>query len=73
ISVKDTGVGIDEKYHNAIFDRFGQVYSESSEEFGGSGLGLTLTRNLINLHGGEISVVSEKGKGSEFIIILPIQ
>ena len=73
ISVKDTGVGIDEKYHNTIFDRFSQVYSESSEEFGGSGLGLTLTRNLINLHGGEISVVSEKGKGSEFIIILPIQ
>ena len=73
ISVKDTGVGIDEKYHNAIFDRFGQVYGESSDELGGSGLGLTLTRNLINLHGGEISVISEKGKGSEFIIILPIK
>ena len=73
ISVKDTGLGIDGKYHDSIFDRFGQVYSESSEEFGGSGLGLTLTKNLINLHGGEISVVSEKGKGSEFIIILPIQ
>lgn len=73
ISVKDTGLGIDEKYHDSIFDRFGQVYNESSEEFGGSGLGLTLTKNLINLHGGEISVVSEKGKGSEFIIILPIQ
>ena len=57
----------------SIFDRFGQVYDVSSEEFGGSGLGLTLTKNLINLHGGEISVVSEKGKGSEFIIILPIQ
>ncbi|CAM2077489.1 MAG: sensor histidine kinase [uncultured Clostridium sp.] len=73
ISVKDTGIGIDSKYYNSIFDRFGQVYSEASEEFGGSGLGLTLTKNLINLHGGEISVVSEKGKGSEFIIILPIQ
>lgn len=73
ISVKDTGLGIDEKYHDSIFDRFGQVHSEEPEEFGGSGLGLTLTKNLINLHGGEISVVSEKGKGSEFIIILPIQ
>ena len=73
IGVKDTGVGIDEKYHNNIFDRFGQVYSVSSETFGGSGLGLTLTKNLINLHGGEISVISEIGKGSEFIIILPIQ
>ena len=73
ISVKDTGLGIDEKYHNSIFDRFGQVNSDEPEELGGSGLGLTLTKNLINLHDGEISVVSEKGKGSEFIIILPIQ
>lgn len=73
ITVKDTGVGIDEKYHKSIFDRFGQVYNSVSEEFGGSGLGLTLTKNLINLHGGEIKVVSEKGKGSEFIIILPIE
>ena len=73
ISVLDTGIGIDEKYHNSIFDRFGQVNSDEPEELGGSGLGLTLTKNLINLHDGEISVVSEKGKGSEFIIILPIQ
>lgn len=72
ISVKDTGIGIDEKYHESIFDRFGQVYNSSSEEFGGSGLGLTLTKNLINLHGGNIKVVSEVGKGSEFIILLPI-
>ena len=72
ISVKDTGIGIDNKYHKSIFDRFGQVYNEASEEFGGSGLGLTLTKNLIKLHGGEISVTSEKGKGSEFIIFLPI-
>lgn len=73
ISVKDTGVGIDEKHHKSIFDRFGQVYDVSSEEFGGSGLGLTLTRNLINLHGGEIKVFSKAGEGSEFIILLPIK
>ena len=72
ISVKDTGIGIEEKYCEGIFDRFGQVYNEVSEELGGSGLGLTLTKNLINLHNGEISVISEKNKGSEFIIILPI-
>lgn len=72
ISVKDTGIGIDEKYHDSIFDRFGQVYNNSSEEFGGSGLGLTLTKNLINLHGGDIKVISKVGEGSEFIIILPI-
>ena len=71
ISVRDTGVGIDEKYHKSIFNRFGQVYDDSSEKFGGSGLGLTLTKNLINLHGGEINVVSKVGEGSEFIILLP--
>lgn len=73
ISVKDTGVGIDEKHHKSIFDRFGQVYDVVSEEFGGSGLGLTLTRNLINLHGGDIKVFSKVGEGSEFIILLPIE
>ncbi len=73
IGIKDTGVGIDKKYHDSIFDRFGQVYNGESEGFGGSGLGLTLTKNLITLHGGEISVISEKGEGSEFIIMLPIQ
>lgn len=73
ISVKDTGVGIDEKHHKSIFDRFGQVYDVASEEFGGSGLGLTLTRNLINLHGGDIKVFSKVGEGSEFIILLPIE
>ena len=72
ISVKDTGVGIDPEFHKSIFNRFSQFYNEVSEEFGGSGLGLTLTKNLVNLHGGEISVVSEKGMGSEFIILLPI-
>ncbi len=73
ISVKDTGVGIDKGYHKAIFDRFGQAYNNVSEEFGGSGLGLTLTKQLVLLHKGEIFVKSEVNKGSEFIIILPVK
>ena len=73
ISVKDTGVGIDKKYHQAIFDRFGQAYNQVSEEFGGSGLGLTLTKQLVTLHNGRIYVQSEVGEGSEFVIILPIK
>lgn len=72
IRVKDTGIGMDSKYFNKIFDRFGQIDQEESREFKGSGLGLTLTKNLINLHGGDITVISEKGIGSEFIITLPI-
>ncbi|MBE6054377.1 MAG: histidine kinase [Clostridium sartagoforme] len=71
ISIKDTGVGIDEKYHEAIFDRFSQAYNDISEEFGGSGLGLTLTKQLVTLHKGKIFVKSEIDKGSEFIMILP--
>lgn len=73
ISVKDNGIGIDHKYHESIFDRFSQEYSDISEEYGGNGLGLTLSRQLIELHGGSIWVESEKGKGSEFIIKLPVK
>lgn len=73
ISVKDSGIGIEPKYHKSIFDRFSQAYSDTSEEYGGSGLGLTLSKQLIELHGGEIWVESNYGEGSEFIIILPIK
>lgn len=73
ISVKDTGIGIDRKYHEAIFDRFGQAYDNASEEYGGSGLGLTLTKQLVTLHHGRIYVESEVNNGSKFIIILPVK
>ena len=73
ISVKDTGIGIDKKYHKTIFDRFSQAYDNISEENGGSGLGLTLTKQLVKLHKGEIYLKSELNKGSEFIIILPVK
>ncbi len=72
ISVLDTGVGIDEKHHKIIFDRFSQVVDLNNEVKGGSGLGLTITNHIVKLHNGEIYVESELGKGSEFIIILPI-
>ncbi|MFY9533245.1 ATP-binding protein, partial [Clostridium sp.] len=72
IIVKDNGIGISEENQKKIFDRFNQVVDENSEEKGGSGLGLTITKQLIILHGGEIYVNSEVGSGSEFIIILPV-
>ena len=71
IIVKDNGIGISEENQKIIFDRFNQVVDESSEQKGGSGLGLTITKQLITLHNGEIYVESEVGVGSEFIIILP--
>lgn len=70
IIVKDTGVGIDKKYHDSIFNRFNQVIDKNTESKGGSGLGLTITKQIIDMHGGKIYVESELGKGCKFIIIL---
>ncbi|MGL5754871.1 MAG: ligand-binding sensor domain-containing protein [Paraclostridium sp.] len=71
ISIKDSGIGIEKKFHNSIFDRFNQVIDANAEVKGGSGLGLTITKQIIQLHKGSIHVESEVGKGSNFIIILP--
>ena len=70
ITVKDTGIGIDKKYHESIFNRFNQVVDKNSETKVGSGLGLTITKQIIDMHGGKIYVESELGKGCKFIIIL---
>lgn len=72
IEVIDTGIGIAEEYHEAIFNRFNQIVDSNSEKNGGSGLGLTITRQIIELHNGKIYVESKPGNGSKFTIILPI-
>ena len=72
ISVKDNGIGISEENKRLIFDRFNQVVDKNAESKGGSGLGLTICKQLITLHCGDIYVESEVGVGSEFIIILPV-
>ncbi len=71
IRIKDTGIGISKENQLTIFDKFNQVIDSHSESKGGSGLGLTITKHLIELHNGHISVKSKLGEGSEFIIILP--
>jgi len=70
--VKDSGIGIHAEYHTTIFDRFRQVDNSNSRKFGGNGLGLAISKNLIELMGGEIWVVSESGVGSVFYFTLPI-
>ena len=66
IEVKDTGTGIPKEKQTAIFEEFQQADGSVSRKFGGTGLGLTITRQLVNLHGGEIGVESEVGRGSTF-------
>ncbi|GAB4486407.1 MAG: hypothetical protein OHK006_14240 [Thermodesulfovibrionales bacterium] len=71
-SVWDTGVGIAEADRERIFDEFEQVDSTLAREYGGAGLGLALSKKLVELHGGEISVDSTLGQGSIFSFTIPV-
>jgi len=71
ISVVDTGIGIAEKDHKRVFKEFERIENQLSQSTQGTGLGLSLTRRLIHLHGGEISFKSEEGKGSTFTFTIP--
>ena len=73
ISVSDSGIGIPPEKLPHIFEAFTQVDASPSRKYGGTGLGLTISRSFIELHGGRIWVESEMGKGSTFIFTLPIQ
>lgn len=72
ITVEDTGIGIEKKYHDTIFDRYSQVVDKNNENKSGTGLGLAITKHIIDLHNGKIYLESEPNKGTKFIIILPI-
>ncbi len=71
VKVIDSGIGIAEEDKMKLFAPFTQIDTSKSRQYGGTGLGLALTQRLIELHGGEISVTSEEGKGSTFIINIP--
>jgi signal transduction histidine kinase len=73
IAVRDTGVGISAEDQQHIFEEFRQVGTDYARKVEGTGLGLTLTRRFVELHGGEIVVESEPGAGSEFRISLPLE
>ena len=68
IIVADNGVGIYEEHIDKIWTRFYRVDDVRNDEYGSSGLGLSMVKSIIELHGGEITVKSEIGKGTEFII-----
>jgi signal transduction histidine kinase/HPt (histidine-containing phosphotransfer) domain-containing protein len=71
--VTDTGIGIGPEYIDSIFERFTQAGADVSRKFGGTGLGLTISKQLVNLMGGEITVQSELGKGTTFSVTIPLE
>ncbi len=72
-SVKDTGIGIPLDKQESIFEEFSQATIDISRKFGGTGLGLTITKSLVRLMEGDISVQSEPGKGAEFVFSISFQ
>ncbi len=72
ISIRDTGIGIPKENINYIFDRFYQVDGIYTREQAGTGIGLSLTKELVELHKGKIEVESKEGKGTKFTISIPL-
>lgn len=72
IYVTDTGIGIPEDNFEMIFEEFQQVDARSNRQFQGAGMGLTIVRNLVEMHGSKIIVESQVGKGSKFHFTLPL-
>jgi two-component system phosphate regulon sensor histidine kinase PhoR len=73
IEVEDTGVGISKEDQLRIFERFYITDKSRSRKTGGSGLGLSIVKHIVQLHEGSINIESEKGKGTKFIIQLPLE
>ncbi|MGO8931118.1 MAG: ATP-binding protein [Limisphaerales bacterium] len=73
LMVADTGMGISEKNLAHVFDRFWQADGSSKRKYQGVGIGLALVKELVEIHGGEVAVQSQEGKGTTFTVTLPYQ
>jgi len=74
LSVQDSGIGMDPEFLPFVFERFRQAESSSNRRFGGLGLGLSIVRHIVELHGGSASALSEgMGRGATFVVSLPVR
>ena len=73
MTVKDTGIGISPEAQIYIFDEFRQVDGTATRPYGGTGLGLSIVKKFVEAMGGDISVISEVGKGSTFTVKIPLK
>jgi signal transduction histidine kinase len=73
VSVSDTGIGIAVPDQEAVFEEFRQVGTDYAKKHEGTGLGLTLSRKFVELHGGRIAVKSRPGEGSTFTFTMPVR
>jgi DNA-binding response OmpR family regulator/nitrogen-specific signal transduction histidine kinase len=71
IEVTDTGIGIDPAHHSQVFNRFFQVDNSQTRKYDGTGIGLSITKEFIDLHQGDIKLKSNLGEGSTFVVTLP--
>lgn len=73
VDIIDTGIGMSKQAVSTLFERFTQADTSITRRFGGTGLGMSITNNLVSLMQGDIRVVSSEGKGSRFVIFLPLK
>ena len=71
--MQDTGIGMDKAFLPKLFEPFSQEDATTTNRYGGSGLGMSITKNMVDLMGGKIRVESEKGQGTTFIVEIPLQ
>lgn len=71
--IKDNGIGMSESFKKTIFDSFTRERTSTVSGIQGTGLGMAITKNIVDMMGGEISVSSAEGEGSEFVVVLPLK